>query len=258
MPDTPFHLRELPCPKGARYRVRGLVVSSLLHLAAFGSLLVASIRPWYFATGSTREARVLYVTMTEELPAELPEMETHVVTDVSEVTAAMLQEKIDRLAEEAGQRSDQENLARLDHLAERLNEVSSEPSIDRLAGAFQRLLGTRPRAERPSAEPVAGEFDFDSAQFHDVRREAEDDGTWRYLFVLVDAEGRAMEVEMDAEHGEPIYQTMLRIKENPLLERVYRRIAMPLFDTMLAAVREAAPAGPSTSIAAEPEAAGEP
>jgi hypothetical protein len=44
---------------------------------------------------------------------------------------------------------------------------------------------------------------------------------------------------------------MQRIKANPLLEQVYRQIAMPLFDQMLGAMKQAAAAGARLQQAAE-------
>lgn len=257
MPDNRFDFPELPPRHGPRFRIHGLAVAAVVHLLAAMGLMVASARPWYYESWAAREARVLYVTASGQHSEDRLQDEPRIVTVPSEVTGPMLQEKIDQLAEESRNRTDQENLDRLNQLAERLEEVSSEQSIERMAGVFQTLTGTKPRAQRPSQEPVAGEFDFDTAQFHDVRREETDEGSWRYLCILVDAEGRAVEVEMDASDGQRVYQTMLRIKENPLLEQVYRQIAMPLFDKMLAGARQAARAGMSGTSDSETESASE-
>jgi hypothetical protein len=251
MPDNPLITLAHSERKLLVYRFHGLAASMLVHLAAASVLLAASVRPWYFDEWAAREARVLYVTTAEAVPEEPTEIEVATISDPSEVTESMVAEKIDQLAEDASRRSDQENLERLDQLSERLSEVTSEPSIDRMAGAFQAILGTKARADRPAEQPVSGDFDFDTAQFHDIRRDATDDGTLRYLAILVDAAGRALEVEMNADDGERAYQTMQRIKQNPLLEHVYRKIAMPLFDQMLAAARQTAqaarPAPPNPS-----------
>jgi hypothetical protein len=247
MPDNPFSNlahseRRLPV-----YRFHGLAASMVVHLAAASVLLAASVRPWYFDEWAAREARVLYVTTAEAVPDQPAEIEVQAISDPTEVTDSMLTEKIDQLAEEASRRTDQENLEQLDQLSERLNEVTSESSINRMAGAFQAILGTKARADRPAEQPVSGDFDFDTAQFHDIRCEATDGGASRYLAMLVDAEGRSLEVEMNADDGQRVYQTMQRIKQNPLLEQVYRKIAMPLFDQMLAAARQTAQAARSAS-----------
>jgi hypothetical protein len=51
--------------------------------------------------------------------------------------------------------------------------------------------------------------------------------------VLLDALGRTWEVELSEAEGAPLYELMQRIKRSPLLESVYRRIAMPLLDQIL-------------------------
>jgi hypothetical protein len=68
-----------------------------------------------------------------------------------------------------------------------------------------------------------------------VKRGTTPQGTWRYVAVLLDARGRTMEVELNDRDGEVLYALMQRLKANPLLERVYRRIAMPIFDQLLKA-----------------------
>jgi hypothetical protein len=55
----------------------------------------------------------------------------------------------------------------------------------------------------------------------------------------LDAQGRTVEVEMGQSDGERMYVTMERIKANPLLERVYRQIVMPVIDQLLTAAKKA-------------------
>ena len=64
------------------------------------------------------------------------------------------------------------------------------------------------------------------------------------MTVLLDAEGRTLEVEVSEQEGKPIYETMQRIKANPLLEQVYRQIVMPLLDQLMAGVKQAQAAKP--------------
>jgi hypothetical protein len=80
---------------------------------------------------------------------------------------------------------------------------------------------------------VAGDFDFDSAQLHDMRREMREDGTFKYTAILLDAEGRTQETEMTATEGESAYKTFELMKQNPLLERLYRGVVMSLLDKVL-------------------------
>ena len=82
-----------------------------------------------------------------------------------------------------------------------------------------------------------------------------DGGGFRYVTVLLDAQGRTVETEVSQQEGEPVYELMQRIKANPLLEQVYRQIVMPLLDQLVAAAKQAktAPAAPKPPSTGEPE-----
>jgi hypothetical protein len=146
----------------------------------------------------------------------------------------MVRERIEETVRREAASSDANTFEQLDELTERLDRVSSSESVDAMAGAMSSLLGTAPRATQPVEGPVAGEFDPRTAQFHDIRRVVTEDGNFEYLTVLLDAEGRTIEVPVDAASGERVYLTLQRIKSSPLLEQVYRQIVMPLIDQMLA------------------------
>lgn len=226
----------------SRYRIHGVVASLFVHATAVALLVAGQFEPWWYAAYQSREARAIQVTYSAgERPREhhvdaVPPV--RMVTTPEEVTGEMLRERIDDLAAENATLTDAEQLEKLDRLTARLNQVADAESVDRLAGTFQALTGTKPRASRPAAEPAQGDFDLDTAQIHDVRRDETSDGKIRYFVILLDADGRTEEVEMDAAAGEQMFATMQRIKSNPLLEQVYRQIAMPLFDQMLAGVRQ--------------------
>jgi hypothetical protein len=134
---------------------------------------------------------------------------------------------------EASSRSTSEaNLDQLAQLSERLAAVSSEATVDELAGTFGRLLDVKPRETKPR-DDAAGTFDFSTAQPHDCRRIANDDGTFTYIAVMIDAQGRTQEVPLDAATGEQLYNTLQIVKSNPLLERVYRGTVMGILDKLL-------------------------
>jgi hypothetical protein len=220
----------------------------MVHAAVLLGLLFCSFEPWWLAAWAGRDARAIHVVMAEgSAPAE-PEVavvveEVRIVTDPSEVTAGMVREKLDEVIDRSKQLPDEEKLQQLDKLSERLTQVSSEASIDSLGQALQGLLGTTPRAQQPAENPSVGGFDYNTAQFHDVKRHPVDGGGYRYLAVLLDAQGRTTEVAMSEEEGQRLYATLERIKANPLLERVYRQIVMPLMDQILAGARKAAESG---------------
>lgn len=154
--------------------------------------------------------------------------------------------------EKAQSIDEDENRDHLQKLAGQLNRVSSERSIDDLAGRFQQWLGTDKRADKPAEGKIAGEFDFATAQLHDVRRERDEAGQWRYISVLVDAAGRKLETELDAIEGESSFKTFQLMRSNPLAELVYRRIAMSLMDNLIKAGQEAQRALPTEVPAAAP------
>jgi hypothetical protein len=234
----PVFLMSLFSRSLAGHRFHGLALSTLVHAAAAGVLLLTSVGWWHaFETPSTPEARVLYVAAPESKPDEAVKTPSITVSEPGRVTGAMVRDRIQESVDQAHQRSDAKNLDHLERMGKRLNEVSSPASIDRMAGVVHQMLGTTPRADQPVGELLGGIFDFDTAQIHDVRREAAVDGVWRYVCILIDAEGRVCEIDMNAEEGQRVYQAMQRIRQNPLLEQVYRRIAMPLFDQMLNTAR---------------------
>lgn len=146
---------------------------------------------------------------------------------------SLIAESVMQAILESEKRSAEENLERLEGLSETLETVSDEESVDALVQGFQKWMGTKPRAAKPAEEPVAGEFDFNSAQIHDVMKKTLDDGTVTYSAILVDAEGRQMQTEMTPEEGEQLHRVFALIKENPLLERIYRGVVMSLMDKML-------------------------
>lgn len=226
----------------SRYRVHGVVVSMVLHGSLIIALFVVSFIPWWYDAWAAREARairVAYSTETEEpRDAEEKSSPVRIVSDPADVTREMIRQGIDRVAKEAEASSVEENLKRLDQLTDRLTQVSSEASIDAMASAFGALMGTGGYALPSTEEPAAGEFDHDTAQFHDIVRFPREGGGWRYVAMLLDGEGRTVEVEMSEEVAEPAYLAMERIKANPLLNRVYRKMATPVFDQLLAGMRE--------------------
>lgn len=229
-----------------------------IHAASALGLFLWSFKPWGLAAWDARHQRVIQVTMAESAPADdtlhddTPEV--RIVSDPEEVTAQMVQKRVEEVVEQSAAMSTADKLARLDTLSQRLNQVADEGSINSLAGAMHSLLGTKPRAVEPAKEKPSGAFDFETAQFHDIQRFPKDGGGFRYVTILLDAQGRTVETEVSQQEGEPVYELMQRIKANPLLEQVYRQIVMPLLDQLVAAAKQAktAPA------ASKPPPAGEP
>ena len=243
-----------------RYQIYGLAISLFVHASVLVGLTIASVEPWFFLGSTawdTNAIRATFGTADEQaylppaqpfpvqiLPApgaeEVKTPEPELTVDPSQVTDDMVQARLDASVAKAAGRSVQENLDRLDQMSGRLKNVASAGSIGELAGTFQQFVGTKPRASQPVEHAVPDNFDYETAQFHDVKRYAIEPSGWRYVAVLLDASGRTIEVEMDEPDGERVYVTLERIKANPLLEQVYRQIAMPLLDKMLGGMKPAA------------------
>lgn len=152
--------------------------------------------------------------------------------DSAFVPETIVRRRVERAIEEADEVGTEENLKRLDRLSGQLEKVATDQSVAELNEKLKRWLGTKPRATEPAKEPVAGPFDIATAQVHDVRREGDDKTMYRYVAVLLDAEGRQMDQELGIEEGEQLYRTFQLIKKNPLLEKVYRQVVMGLLDKL--------------------------
>lgn len=154
------------------------------------------------------------------------------------VTARMLAE-----IARSEQLSDDEQLARLKSLTGQLNRISNDDSVAAVTGQLAALLGTEARAGQPAAEPTNGDFDFDTAQVHDVKRSEREPGQFEYVAVLLDANGRTLETPLSPAEGAQLFKVMELVKSNPLLEHIYRGLAMSLLDKLLKpAANESLPA----------------
>ncbi len=122
---------------------------------------------------------------------------------------------------------------KLAQLGQQLESISSAESVAAVSHRLGNLLGASERATQPAAEPVAGEFDPESAQLHDVKRTENAAGGYDYVAVLLDSEGRTMESALTEAEGAQLFRTFEIMKANPLLERVYRGVVMSLLDKLL-------------------------
>lgn len=236
-----------PSPEKPKRRLRlGLAVSIIVHSCLLVALVVIPYKVWFSGKKGASGGDAGSVAKREG-KSEVPPEEPGVIKATPEQTARaekVMTDKVttelDSAIEDAKQLSDEEKLAKLDKLADKLDKVSSEKSLDELSKSLQGFLGTKERATEPAKEPVAGQFDYDTAQFHDVKREElADGGGFVYKSVLLDAAGRTVEVEMDIEEGERTYNALALVKGNPLLEKVYRQITIPLLDKLIKAADKA-------------------
>jgi hypothetical protein len=243
-----------------RFLRPALCASTALHLSLLGVLLADAAWPFLLlfsrpALSNANQVSLIARSGPASQEHESPEIETvaaltpeEAALHPAQVFGDRVARSVERAADEAQQQSPEEQRKELTKLAGQLENLSSEKSIEEMAGKFSQWLGTKRRAERPADKPVDGEFDFATAQLHDIRRQEDAEAGCVYFAVLVDAAGRWFESRMEPLEGESAYQTMQVIKANPLAEIVYRRIVMGFLDKLIQAgkqAQEAAEQGPS-------------
>lgn len=234
----------------------GVAASSMLHLLLIAALVLDAVWPFLHLAMSARKspqfAIVLEARLLEQAtpdPVVVIEVE-RTMRDVSATDTAVepraggklqqsVVQRIHIAAEQADQRSDDENHQQLQQLSGQLERISSQKSVDAMAKTLRMWLGTSERATQPAAEPFEGEFDYATAQLHDVLRQRDAQDQWQYWAVLVDGAGRKRESSMEPGAGASAYKTLQLIKSNPLAEMVYRRVAMSLLDQIIQAARQA-------------------
>lgn len=120
----------------------------------------------------------------------------------------------------------------------RLEKMGMEKveEISDFIGKKMNLESTRETEVRQTVTP--DKFDADTAQIADCRREETEDGKFRYMAQLVDAQGNAMEVELHGTEAEQTWKTMKMVKSSPLMEALYRGSVMPLLDRKMTGEKE--------------------
>jgi hypothetical protein len=210
----------------------GLAISLLFHGALLAVLVVVPYH-YYYGGGPAGNESANSGGEARRAPASSG------TASPSEITAEKVNTKLTEVLSQVEKLSTEEKLEKLEGAAKQLDKVSSEKGVQELAGLFEGWAGTEKRATAPATKPPAGPFEIDSAQFHDVTREKGPDGRWRYRSVLLDAAGRTMEIDMDPSEGESTYNTFRILKANPLAEKVYRQVTIPILDKLTKAAREA-------------------
>ncbi len=244
---------ELAAPRRRPFFV-GVSVSVGFHVLLVLAILIVPQVLWlWFNLPTSFDPNSITVVSTidpnedarvDEPPPPVP---VRIVTHVDEVTGDMVLDKQLQVIAESNKKSVEENRNELDKMARKLDEVSSAESLNVLAESMHKWLRTEKRATKPAENPQ-GHFDHPTAQMHDIRREPLESGGWRYVCILIDAEGRTFETEVDPESGRQLYDTMEKMKAFPLLEQVYRQMVMPLMDKAMSQ-----PLGASQPRSAPPE-----
>ena len=207
------------------FRRAAYVVSLVFHIG-----LIAALAVWYVNRRPEQHEEPTSLAPANESHESQPPRRPNPPPPSPDVTSNQVNNTLDRMQQEYEEKPAAEQLGVLEQKAAELEDLASEESIDEIAEKFQQWTNIQPRASAPAEEPIAGEFDFDTGQLHEVRKVDTKDGRMQYLGVLVDARGRSLEVEMNTEEGETAYQTLETLKRFPLANRVYRQIGMALLD----------------------------
>lgn len=232
-------MTELPSPNDSPSRWslnRWTVIVSLL----INGLLILGFALWRISFSASENLPSKPNSVAESFspaPEAEPEVEPVPGETASETVHRVMEEQI----QSAQNRTDEENLRVLEQQGERLNRFSSEESIDQLTPIFHDWTQTEERTTQPAQDaPLQTEntvstenFDTETAQFHDVKRFKTKSGKIKYKAVLLDAQGRTLLMELPQEDGEKIYQLFKQMKKNPLMEKIYRQLVMPLIDKQL-------------------------
>ncbi|MCA9226056.1 MAG: hypothetical protein KDA47_10620 [Planctomycetales bacterium] len=235
------HTNETPrATLSSRWRT-GVACSCALH----GGVLVLAfaVGTWIWLDAFNRPRReyltAVYVDAESvEAIVERSEPEMRPVERVEDVTGDMVDSRLRDVIDEASRRDTGENLDELDRLAGRLDSMSNAESVSDTTAALRQMTGLSERATEPSAEPVAGEFDLDTAQLYDVRRADPPDERFPYRAVLLDSAGRTQEIPMTQSEGAPAFQTFERLKRFPLARQIYQQFTMSLLDSLLKSARD--------------------
>jgi len=237
-------------PRRKRRRLRvALWISVAFHLVVIALLLV--YRPWESATSGDAAVPSPGSTAAAPPPPTDPRAPIKVGTDPESITGDQVKVRIDHTVDQVDAMSEDDRLAMLKDRVARLDEVASDESVGEMSDKLHGWLDTAERAAEPAqpiapgepdepAEPGASdapgapmEFDAATGQFVEVRRQRGPDGKLVYTGVLRDAQGRTMEIPMDAAEGERIRQTLKVLAGSPLAQEVYRQITLPLMDKMI-------------------------
>jgi TolA-binding protein len=152
-----------------------------------------------------------------------------------DVSPQQVQASIDSQIEQVEKLSDERMLSELEQNLKRLDSLADEESVKQVTTTIASSIGLDQDQYAPQATPADGPFDSKTAQLQDVTRTRTDAGVWEYESILVDDEGRTMEVPMTAAEGETVYNTFEQMKKYPIAEGIYRGVVMPLIQKMLEA-----------------------
>lgn len=210
-------------------------VSFCGHAGLLAALFAAKVMDYQNGRPVVVSVAAVAAPVRDEQPATVKL--SAVEPEAAGVDSELVRSRIDEMVATSQQQSPAENLRELTKMSQRLVSVASDQSLENLADQFHQWMGLSQRIAEPRTAEESHVFDVESAQFHDVRRTETPSGPHDYFAILIDAEGRTLEIEMTEGEGRDLFELMQRLKGNPLLEKIYRSIAMPLLDNLLQTLR---------------------
>ena len=216
-------------PSGDRNRRRSVLISVLFHVALLVGLLCWYIPHRSASPPSAAKQSVLSGSIGRgpvSTPRSLP------ATSGEDIPAEQIKASLESAMDQTNGLSSEQKLSELEKNLRRLNSVSSPESIQDTTDKIAETLGLS-SGPTPSSTPADGMFDTGTAQIHDVTRTRQENGSWAYHTVLVDNEGRTQNVELGEAEGEVTYNTFQQLKKFPMAEGIYRKLVMPMLQSVL-------------------------
>jgi type IV secretory pathway VirB10-like protein len=226
---------------------RWAIIASVVFHIVLASVLLA----WYFPKKSSAEneptaaaksgviaaepksVQESLADLDGNLPGAAQQSASRVPPPANDVPTQQIESSLRSAIDSAATVSEERKLSELERNVRRLEQVASERSLAEVGEAIRSATGLEERASVPAAQAVGGNFDFDSAQFHDVSRQTDNDGKWVYRSILIDAKGRTIEVDLSESEGKTAYETMQMVKVSPFAETIYRSMVMPMLDKLI-------------------------
>lgn len=164
-------------------------------------------------------------------PPELPQLQNPPAAGPADIKLPQGRLAMDAILaaskENALKLSDPERLDALSRHAKTIESMSSTKSVAEIGAVLQKTFNTRTRAYEPVKPPPPGPFDSESALIHSVVRKKTPDGKELAYFLMVDKDGRTMEVPaLDTSSAAAVE----RMGSSPLLRQLLNQAILPVID----------------------------
>lgn len=212
-------------------------LSVTLHVVLLVVLLF-----WYLPSdsGDTPSAASLQTSDSSSAPAAesadaVPAETPRPADETVDVPPQQIQDSLESQIQQAQRLPDDVKLSELEKNLRRLDSMTDSESVAQTSATIAGSLGLDTAQYAEKETPTEGAFDVASAQIADVVRSQDDQGSWQFESIMVDAEGRTLKVPMGADEGERLYQTFETMKQFPMAKGIYQSVVMPMIQKMLEA-----------------------